>query len=142
MDKRLLYIVDQSTDESEMLIHSLQRRFKTEVAHGRSAAIKRIQESVYDVVVLDFYMLGGLKLLNEITAYHPQQRVITLSGAIWCSEVKGCEYCTKHHQRKRVVKPFLFSELVRAINGFDTFTCQYHNQCEPIVPQNHPRLFS
>lgn len=86
------------------------------------------QKDKFDIVIIDFARDFGLESLRYIDSIDPLQKMITISENEEYSEQKGCDYCIAHHQRRRLVPPFPFPELVRFIESFDLSICPHKNK--------------
>ena len=78
-----------------------------------------------DMVIINFTFTFGEETLNYILKENPQQRVITVSDILECSEVNGGIYCQQNYNKIRLLKPINTSQLVNCIKYFDNNKCQY-----------------
>ena len=83
------------------------------------------QKNKFDIVIIDFARDFGLESLRYIDSIDHMQKMITISENEEYSEPKGCEYCVSHHQRRRLMSPFPFPELVHLIESFDLTMCAF-----------------
>lgn len=81
------------------------------------------------IVVAEFYMLHGLKIIKTIEQERPDLNIVTCSGVVIHSCEFGCDYCQENLRRKRLLKPFKADDLVKSVNDFEHFECQAKHQC-------------
>lgn len=80
------------------------------------------------LVLIDFTTPEGLSFLQWLNNVNKAQRIITLGYDLRCSSTLGCDFCTEHYHKKRLVKPFNALNLHKLIRDFDKDACAYSNQ--------------
>lgn len=78
-----------------------------------------------DMVLIEFTIESGPKVLQKILELNPSQPIITISDSLDCSELLGCDFCLKHYKKKRVLKHQGIHELLYLIDNFDEMPCEY-----------------
>lgn len=76
-------VVDDEYDFLETLVKRLERRgFLVRGAHSGHEALRMLEQTSYDVIILDVMMPGmdGIETLREIKLAWPKTQVILLSG--------------------------------------------------------------
>ncbi len=86
------------------------------------------QKNKFDIVIIDFARDFGAESLKYIDSIDHMQRMITISENEEYSEPKGCDYCVSHHQRRRLIPPFPFPELVHLIDSFEMTMCAHRRR--------------
>jgi len=86
----------------------------------------------YHIVIIDFDNVDegnciGVRCLDYIDSVDVHQRVITLSASSNYSDPHGCEHCVNNYRRKRLNKPTPLHNLVRLIDGYDTYSCDHYH---------------
>lgn len=141
--KIMVFYVEEEGDLRVTLEGFLKKRYDVVSIDKEDEALElyRSMKEEIDVVIVEFMMEHGIRLIQEIEAINPKQKVITLSGSAMCSCEKGCSYCATNLNRKRVMKPVEIPELISAINDFDSARCQLRGECEPIDRNRDPYFF-
>jgi response regulator RpfG family c-di-GMP phosphodiesterase len=80
-----------------------------------------------DIVIINFTLDFGQKILDYILQNNPKQKVITISDVLECSEKNGCLYCQSNYNKIRLLKPINTSELVKYIKSFKHSDCKYYD---------------
>lgn len=84
MKKRILFVDDQPNVLAALrrMLHGQRDEWEMEFAEGGRAALERLDQSPFDVVVTDMRMPGmdGAQLLTEVMNRHPHTVRIILSG--------------------------------------------------------------
>ena len=139
----MIFYVEEDGELRVSLESFLKKRYEVVSVDCEDEALKlyRSMKNEIDVVVIEFVMEHGIRLIREIEAINPDQKVITLSGSASCSCVKGCAYCEITRNRKRIMKPIEVHNLIEAINDFDSVECQLRGKCEPVDPNREPYFF-
>ncbi len=124
--KKILYI-DNDDFQTEMRAQLLvdTRQHKVDIADSFEHVKELYKKNKYDIVIIDFARDFGAQGLNYIDGMDPMQKMITISENEEYSEQKGCDYCVAHHQRRRLVPPFPFPELVHIVESFEMTICAY-----------------
>ena len=143
MMKLMVFYVEEESDLHVSLETFLKKRYNVVSAICEEEALKlyRSMRGEIDVVIIEFMMEHGIRLIQEIEELNPDQKVITLSGSSSCSCVKGCAYCTTTLNRKRIMKPIEVGDLLDAINDFESVECQLRGKCDPLDPNRDPYFF-
>ena len=115
MKNRKILLVDDEVDFTTSLRKILSRReYQVETASNGLAALARLGEESFDVIVLDVKMPGmdGLQLLSEIRRMALKSRVILLTGHLSITDeedgIKGGAFAYLY-------KPFPILKLVNLI---------------------------
>ena len=139
----LVFYVEQDEDVRTSLEHFLKKRYETVAIECEDEAIRlyRKNHSTIDIVIVEFMMNHGIRLIKEIEAINPEQKIITLSGSTVCSCEKGCGFCEENLNRKRIMKPIVIKELREAIESFETAACQLRGECETPERSRYEFLF-
>ncbi len=127
--KNILFI-DDDDFQTEMRAQLLKdtRNHHVEIADSVEDIKRLYKKNKYDIVIIDFARDFGVEGLRYIDAIDPMQKMITISANEEYSEKKGCDYCVSHHQRRRLVPPFPFPELVRFVENFELTICPLKNK--------------
>ncbi len=143
MMKVLVFYIEEDETLRVSLQNFLQKRYDVISVDCESEALRlyRQMRDETDVVIIEFIMEHGIRLIREIEEINPDQKIITLSGSTICSCQKGCDYCETNRNRKRIMKPIEVQELIQAINDFDSVECQLHGKCDPVDPNQTPFFF-
>jgi len=89
-----------------------------------------------ELVLIEFGNEDGQKALTKILELNPEQKVITISDSLDCSELLGCGFCLEHYQKKRVLKHQGIHELLYLIDNFDEMPCEHaHKLNEDFSPK-------
>jgi len=84
MDRKLrLMLVDDERVVGQRLGPSLERAgYEVEFFESGEAAIERIREASFDIVVTDVRMgqVNGIRVLDEVLERHPKTKVIIITG--------------------------------------------------------------
>ncbi len=83
MEQLKILMVDDEQDFAATLAERLRlRRFHVEVIGNGADALQRVREDSFSILILDVKMpgIGGLQLLSQIKATHPDLPIILLTG--------------------------------------------------------------
>ncbi|WP_345976202.1 response regulator [Sulfurimonas sp. HSL3-7] len=128
LPKKILFIDDDNLQTETRAQLLMDTRHHVVVVVDSFDEVKILyQEDKFDIVIIDFARDFGMKSLEYIDSIDPMQKMITISENEEYSESKGCDYCVKYHQRRRLKPPFPFPELVRLIENFEITSCKYRN---------------
>lgn len=86
------------------------------------------QKGIFDIVIVNFSLKDGVDILDYILSIDPEQKTITLSEELICSDERGCELCQRDFNKKRLLKPITINKLINAINNFDNTPCRYQDK--------------
>ncbi len=127
--KKILFI-DNDNFQTEMRAQLLTdtRQHQVDIADSFEHVKELYKKNKYDIVIIDFARDFGAEGLRYIDAIDRMQKMITISENEEYSEQKGCDYCVSHHQRRRLVPPFPFPELVRLVESFELTICALKNK--------------
>jgi DNA-binding NtrC family response regulator len=127
--KKILFI-DNDNFQTEMRAQLLTdtRQHQVDIADSFEHVKELYKKNKYDIVIIDFARDFGAEGLRYIDAIDRMQKMITISENEEYSEQKGCDYCVSHHQRRRLVPPFPFPELVRLVESFELTVCTLKNK--------------
>ena len=127
--KKILFI-DNDDFQTEMRAQLLSDTYHHQVVVVDSFEEVEIlyQKNKFDIVIIDFARDFGAESLKYIDSIDHMQRMITISENEEYSEPKGCDYCVSHHQRRRLIPPFPFPELVHLINSFEMTMCAHRRR--------------
>ncbi len=104
------------------------RQHQVDIADSFEHVKELYKKNKYDIVIIDFARDFGAEGLRYIDAIDRMQKMITISENEEYSEQQGCDYCVSHHQRRRLVPPFPFPELVRLVESFELTVCALKNK--------------
>jgi len=90
------------------------------------------------MVLIDFTAEIGLTALKRILAKNPSQHIITISDSIDCSELLGCDYCSQHYMKKRVLKKKGIHDLLYLIENFAEMPCEFEHKFESCISEDGP----
>lgn len=76
----------------------------------------------FDSIFIDFTDETGSKFLSYVQDDNPQQKIVTLSDKLICSETRGCQYCKEHYNKTGLIKPVTDEDILYAIS--DVAFCQ------------------
>ena len=126
--KKILYI-DNDDFKTEMRAQLLidTHHHQVDIADSFDDVKAFYKKNKYDVVIIDFSRDFGIEGLRYIDEIDHMQKMITISDNEEYSEQKGCDYCISHHQRRRLIPPFPFPELVRLVERFEMTICPVKN---------------
>ncbi len=129
--KKILFI-DNDGFQTEMRAQLLTdtRQHEVEIADSFDDVKALYKKNKYDIVIIDFSRDFGVESLRYIDEADSMQKMITISENEDYSEQRGCDYCISHHQRRRLIPPFPFPELVRLVENFDLSICPVKNKFE------------
>ena len=127
--KKILFI-DNDDFQTEMRAQLLSDTYHHQVVVVDSFEEVEIlyQKNKFDIVIIDFARDFGAESLKYIDSIDHMQRMITISENEEYSEPKGCDYCVSHHQRRRLIPPFPFPELVHLIDSFEMTMCAHRRR--------------
>ena len=121
MPTRKVLVVDDEDDVRLFLEDFLSERdLRVQSAHNGEAALKKVDEMMPDVVLLDIMMPGmnGIECLRRIKLKHPQINVIMLTAL---KDEDNVEKARKLGAHDYIVKPFsldyLEQELTKLLEG-------------------------
>lgn len=125
---KILFI--DTDKELETLVRHISSMglFEISFCHHYDCGLETFHSQKFDIVIINFSFNFGSKVLNTILKENPQQRIITLSEDLACSELRGGDYCQKNYNKKRLLKPVNTSDLVSIIKDFDNWECQFKNK--------------
>ncbi len=128
---KILFIDDESIQNSIRigLLEQTAHHVVHLVSDMDEAVASYISESP-DIVLIDFTVSHGLDTLYKILEINPEQKIITLSDSVDCSELLGCDYCLENHHQRRVLKHQPIHDLLYLIDNFDRMPCEYANKLQ------------
>lgn len=88
-----------------------------------------------ELVLIDFSIDAGLKALRKIIDKHPSQHIIVVSDSYDCSEIFGCDYCSEHYMKKRVLKKKGIHDLLYLIDNFSDMPCEFAHKFGNCLPE-------
>jgi len=88
-------------------------------------AIDYYKSNKPDIVLIEFTIESGERYLQKILELNPQQKIITISDSLDCSETLGCDYCIVNYKKKRVLKHQGIHDLLYLIDNFNEMPCEY-----------------
>ena len=124
---------DLQTETRAILIHEMCHH-DVDVVETLEDALAAFEQGKYEVVIIDFALDFGREFLRHIDGADRAQRVIALSATMEYSELKGCDYCIAHHNRRRLMKPVSIQKLILLVEDFDLYPCEYYNTL--ILPED------
>ena len=127
--KKILFI-DDDNFQTEMRAQLLTdtRQHQVDIADSFEDVKKFYRKNKYDIVIIDFARDFGVESLRYIDDMDHMQKMITISENEEYSEPNGCDYCISHHQRRRLIPPFPFPELVHLVESFELTICGLKNK--------------
>ena len=125
--KKILFI-DEDNFQTDMRAQLLQGVHEVDVVNSFAEVLLLYAKEKYDIVIIDFSLDFGLEALEHIDSIDPRQKMITISLNEDYSEQKGCDYCIYNHNRRRLIPPFPFPELIRLVNSFELTMCAAKNK--------------
>lgn len=116
--------------EFENLFHEISSigHYDVSFCHDCINGINDYDEHKYDIVLINFSLDFGQKILDHILSKNPKQKIITISNDLVCSETSGGEFCQTNYNKRRLLKPVNVFELVRLINNFDDIMCEFKDK--------------
>jgi len=133
---KILFIDDKSIQNSIRLgLLEEMAHHEVHLIDNYEKAIEFYIEQKPDMVLIDFTLDFGIDALQKILALNPVQHLITISDSFDCSEVLGCEFCTQHYMKKRVIKKQGIHDLLYLIENFSQMPCEYANKLESCVSE-------
>jgi CheY-like chemotaxis protein len=120
MDDLRILIVDDEEDLVAALGDRLEMRgFSVQVASSGAEALQHLDESEFDVAVVDIKMpqMDGLQLTEEIRRIHPELPVILLTGQSSAPEEERAEQLGA---AGCLVKPIDIEQLIESLRNATT----------------------
>jgi len=118
--------------DAKSIQNSIRVGLLEQMAHHDVCLISELEEAISfymnespQMVLIDFTIPIGLEALRRIFEINPLQDVITLSDALDCSEILGCDYCLENHRTKRVLKHQGIHDLLYLIDNFSEMPCEF-----------------
>ncbi len=148
----ILFVDDEPKvlDGLRRMLRSLRHEWNMDFAEGGVAALKRLGEKAFDVVVTDMRMPGmdGAELLNEVRILHPATVRIILSGQ--CDKQTVLRTVGPAHQflTKPCESETIKIAVARACRLRDRLTDDWHRQLVsrvqsvPTMPWNYANLMA
>ena len=124
-----ILVIDEDRDNSKKIYNCFvnDRGYEVDLSITLEDTVSVYRKNKYGMVVIDFATRGGKRSLEYIVGVDPTQKIITQSGIEECSELKGCDYCVQHYNKRRLVKQCSATDILNIIDKFDTFSCYYQN---------------
>ena len=109
-----ILVIDTNNDISNLLtcIMGLEDNFNI-IKYNHT--IEQYKENDIDFVIVDFSKQENENMLNEIIKINKNQKTITISESLSCSEKTGCVFCLEHYSRKRLLKTINLRNLYETI---------------------------
>lgn len=112
-----ILVVDDDVSLGKFLSRELKRRhFSVEISQDGEAANERIQNAVYDLVILDLNLpkMDGMAVLKQVRLSQPRLPILVLTARNHTRDLvsaleQGADDC--------LIKPFSFLELLARIRG-------------------------
>ena len=112
-----ILVVDDDVPLGKFLSRELKRRhFAVEVRHDGEAACEDLQESIYDLVILDLNLprMDGMAVMKQVRQNQPRLPILVLTARNRTEDLvlaleQGADDC--------LVKPFSFLELLARVRG-------------------------
>jgi len=127
-----ILFIDNTSIQNSIRVGLLEQ-----MAHHEIHLIGDMQEAVAfylkespDIVLIDFTIEHGIKILNEILKINPIQHIITISDSLDCSELLGCDYCLEHYKKRRVLKHQPIHDLLYLIDNFCVMPCEFSHKLD------------
>jgi putative two-component system response regulator len=117
LPKESILLVDDEEAIRGILTKGLEMRgFVCEQAENGDQALKKLEKSQSDLVIMDINMPGkqGNEVLPEMTGRFPETAVIMASGI---TDPKVIAQCIKDGAQDYISKPFRFEQVLKSING-------------------------
>jgi DNA-binding NtrC family response regulator len=117
MNETKVLIVDDEEEFSKTLAERLRLKgFKVEIAANGKEALKKVEESTFDAVILDMIMpeMSGLETLKKLKVKKPEYQVILLTGH---ASVKDGIESMKYGAVDFLEKPADFDSLLEKIEN-------------------------
>ena len=114
MKKRIL-VVDDEESILDLIDRALKSAYELELVTNSEDAVKKLQESKYDILLTDIVMpqIDGLTLLKKAKEIDPFIQVIVMTGY---STVDTTLDCLKNGASEYILKPFNVSFLREVID--------------------------
>jgi len=118
MESFRILVVDDELDFTETIVNRLKKRhLLAEGVGSGEAALEALREAVFDVVLLDIKMPGGMDgidVLREIKRLQPEAEVILLTGhASIETSIEGMKLGAFDY----LLKPIRFDELLDKLSA-------------------------
>lgn len=133
MNKILFFYYKETDKEHIEILENVLSDHTLTTTNSLTQAQKLLEESEYDLILVDFTKEEGKEFLSYISQHIPEQKIITMSDNIECSALQGCEYCMETLKRKRVFKPLNLKELVHTIKNYEDMVCHYMHKFHNII---------
>ena len=125
---KILY-VDRDNQVESLLKHiSSMTTFEVIICHDFEQGVKEYNDNAIDIVIIDSTKDFGRKVLDYILKKKANQKIIIISDYLGHTEPKGCDYCQKHYNKVRLLKPVDISELVGYLKDFHHDKCAYKDK--------------
>lgn len=112
MVKEKILVVDDKKDICEMLCELLEEEgYKTASAQSGNAALKKLAEGPFDIMIVDLKMpgMGGIEFIKEAKQTQPEILVMILTGypsvptIVEAVQIEAFDYITKPFEREAII---------------------------------------
>ena len=86
-----------------------------------------IMANEYQLVVIDLSEYTGVRIFGLITKLNPKQKIVTLEANASCKDTFGCSFCLETFNKRRLIRPYEFSQLKNLVTDFDNTPCHHMN---------------
>jgi DNA-binding NtrC family response regulator len=119
MGIRVLLVDDEEEFTSLLSERMKTRGFDVDVTNSGIKALERVDEKVYDAIILDLYMpeMDGIETLKQLLKKNPDLQIIFLTGHATLE--KGLE-AVKLGAREFMEKPVDMDKLIEKVNDAKT----------------------
>jgi len=121
MKARILIVDDESAIRDSLARHYRLKGYETATAENGLAALKKLSEQSFQVVISDILMpvMDGIDLLRRIRSEYPMTRVVMITGYV---TLENALACLRNNADTCVFKPLDdLQELDRAIEAAVTY---------------------
>jgi hypothetical protein len=98
-----------------------------DVALNHEEVEKFIQNSAYNLVILDHATEDCQQSAQYIIEYNPMQAILVVSSAPNCI-ISSCEKCVNEHNAKRLSNPTSINNILRLIREFKDVFCNHYGE--------------
>jgi DNA-binding NtrC family response regulator len=98
-----------------------------DVAINHEEVEKFLQNSAYNLVILDHTAKDCQQSAQYIIKHSPMQAILVVSGAPDCI-ISSCETCIAHHNIKRLSNPTSINNILRLIREFKDVACNHYGK--------------
>jgi len=123
---KILYI-DSPSIQNSIRIALMGQMTNHEVCliDSEERAIEYFMNETPEVVIYEPSVPLSVDILEKILFINPMQKCVSLSDAVDCADIEGCDVCFSQHNRKAVKKEQGLHALLYLIDNFAEMACEF-----------------